>query len=129
MSTSAISKILLRQRSSQTLEVCVQNVPTGTTVDKAYFLVKENIADADGDAVIAKTIYPGETADGQITDQGSGGEATLEFIVDNDDVNSLSLSLLYMSAVKVILSNGLAYQPPYTRRPVRALPPVIEAVS
>lgn len=59
----------------------------------------------------------------------SEAEIRLIIYIDNDDVDPLSTSRLYMSAVKVILSNGMAYQPPYSRRPVRIMPPVIDAVS
>lgn len=129
MSDSTITKLILRQKSSETYSVCIPNLPADTLVAKALLLVKASVSDGDGDAVISKTIYPGSTADGQITDQGADGTAQLYFVIDNDDVDPLSTSQLYFSAVKVILDNGLAYQPPYTRRPVRVLPPVIDAVS
>lgn len=130
MATTAITKIILRQKSSETLSYCIENVPGGTTISKAVFVVKAKMSDADEDAVITKEIFPGETDDGQITDVGASGTGLLEFLIDNDDVDPLSTRTLYISAVKVwFWEDTVCYQPPYTRRPVRVLPPVIDAVS
>jgi hypothetical protein len=92
-------------------------------------MVKANLSDPDNEALISKTIYPGVTSSGQITDTGTNGTASLVFIIDNDDADALVIGTLYMSAVKVLLDSGLAYQPPYTRRPTRVTSAGIERVS
>jgi len=127
--TTSIDKILLRQDSSCEIPYCIGDVPTGTTITQAWFVVKPDLADPDDQALISKTIFPGVTSSGQITDVGASGTASLIFVLDDDDANALSIGTLYMSAVKVLLDSGLAYQPPYTRRPTRVVSSGIERVS
>ena len=128
--TTNIEKLYVTRNSSKIHQVCVENVPSGTAVAKAFFMVKEREWDADASAVISKTIFPGQTVSGQIVDDGSAnGTAILQFIIDNDDANALELSKLYIAAVKTILNNGMAYTPPYSRQPVRCLPAQIDAIS
>lgn len=130
MSTTKIDMLYLRTDSSQEIPFCIGDVPAGASVTKAWFMIKASLADADADALVSKEIDLGAGSMGQILDDGgTDQEANLVFVLDDDDANVLVVGKTYMSAVKVLLSSGLSYQPPYTRRPCKCLSAGIERVS
>src|SRR4051812_38881605 len=112
MATTKIQKLYLRQESSFEYEVCIDNVPSGQTITSARFMVKAGLYDDDSAAVISKFITISAGADGQVTDDGSAGTGKVKFIIGNDDCDGLDTTKLYISAVKVYLSDGMDYQPP-----------------
>lgn len=107
----------------------VSDVPDGATLAKAILMVKTAVTDVDETALVTKTIYPGDSADGQILDTGADGTGLLRFILDNDDVDALAPGSLYISGVKVILSNGFAHDVDELTVPVRVRQPVVRAVG
>lgn len=124
-----IEKLVLTRGSSLSYDATVSEVPTGTTLAKAVLMVKADLADLDEDALVTKTIFPGATDDGQITDTGADGTGLLRFVLDNDDVDALSVGILYISGVKVILDNGFAHDVDELTVPVRVRQPVVRAVD
>lgn len=110
-------------------DATVTSVPAGTTLAKAVLMVKADLADADEDALITKTIFPGATSDGQITDTGADGTGLLVFVIDNDDVDALDTGRLYISGVKVILSSDFAYDVDELTVPVRVRQAVVQAID
>lgn len=124
-----IEKLVLTRGSSLSYDATVSAVPDGTTLAKALLMVKADLADLDEDALITKTIFPGATADGQITDTGGDGTGLLRFILDNDDVDALDVGVLYISGVKVILDNDFAHDVDELTVPVRVRQPVVRAIS
>lgn len=124
-----IEKLLLTRGSSLSYDCTVTDVPDGTTLAKAIFMVKESLDDLDVDALVTKEIFPGVTADGQITDAGSDGTGLLKFLIDNDDIDALATGVLYISGVKVILSSDLAYDVDELTAPVRVRQAVVRAVD
>jgi hypothetical protein len=125
----AIDKLVLTRGSSLSYDCTVSDVPEGATLAKAVLMVKSSLADLDEDALIAKTIYPGETADGQIADTGADGTGQLRFLLDNDDVDALAVGQLYLSGVKVVLDDGHAFDVPELTVPVRVRQAVVRAVD
>lgn len=125
----SIDKLVLTRGSSLSYDCTVNDVPEGTTLAQATFMVKGSLDDADEDALVTKTIFPGVTADGQITDTGADGTGLLRFILDNDDVDALEVGTLYISGVKVILSDDFAHDVDELTVPVRVRQPVVRAVN
>lgn len=124
-----IEKLILTRGSSLSYDATVTSVPAGTTLAKAILMVKESFSDADEDALITKTIYPGATLSGQITDTGADGTGQLVFVIDNDDVDALDTGRLYISGVKVILDNDFAYDVDELTVPVRVRQAVVQAID
>lgn len=124
-----IEKLILTRGSSLSYDATVTSVPAGTTLAKAVLMVKADFSDADEDALIAKTIFPGATSDGQITDTGADGTGLLVFLIDNDDVDALETGRLYISGVKVILSSGFAYDVDELTAPIRVRQAVVQAID
>jgi len=98
MATNSIDMLYLRKDSSQEIDVCVGDVPTGTTVTRAWFMIKNTLDDADDQALVSKEIDLGATDQGQITDDGATGEAELVFVLGDLDANVLTLGKTYMSS-------------------------------
>ena len=105
------------------------NVPGGKTVAEAFWQIKDESDDPDAEALLSKRIDLVLGADGLVVNAGAGGTAQLEFYVQDGDLDDFSTSLMYRSAVKVILSDGSVHTPRAGLRDVIVLPPGIEAVS
>ena len=125
----SISKLVLTQGSSLSYDCTVSDVPDGTTIAKAILMVKARLDDEDEDALITKTIFPGVTDDGQITDTGADGTGLLRFILDNDDVDALDVGSLYVSGVKVVLDDDFAHDVDELTVPVRVRQPVVRSID
>lgn len=93
-------------------KVLVFNVTCTSSVSKAYLVIKNNLNDADTDALAKLTITSVLNADGQITTAGPP-TATLSFIVTATKLDAL-VAGDYEWAIKCI-SGGLAYSPPLGR--------------
>lgn len=124
-----IEKLILTRGSSTSYDCTVNDVPDGVTLAKAIFMVKAALTDVDESALITKEIFPGATDDGQILDTGADGIGLLRFVLDNDDVDAIATGTLYISGVKVILSNGYAHDVDELTVPVRVRQPVVRAVD
>ena len=124
-----IDKLLLTRGSSVSYEATVNDVPEGTALVEATFMVKASLDDLDEDALITKVIGSGATDDGQILNDGSGGTASLRFVLDNDDTDALTVGTLYISGVKVLLDNDFAHAVDSLTCPVRVKQPVVRAID
>jgi len=59
--------------------------PAGVLLSKAYFTVKKSLKDADGAAIIQRSITSSLTAQGKITANGSLGTAEGYFLIRHQD--------------------------------------------
>jgi hypothetical protein len=104
-------RITLVISSAKTLEFTVPDLPSGVTVSSATFMIKETLATLDADALVEKNVGAVATNDGQVVNSGSNGTARLRFEILHSDLADLSWKVVYVYAIKCILSNGRAYSP------------------
>lgn len=109
-------------------DLTVANVPAGVLLNKATLMVKASLDDADEDALIIKHIFPGSSVSGQILNTGASGTGLLRFVIDNNDVDVLE-DQLYISGVKVRLTNGFFHDVEALTALVRVRQPVVRDVS
>jgi hypothetical protein len=112
--------------ADKTYQVTVPNIPIGLTVTKAWFAVKVNQTDSDDDAVVFKTITAVESSEGQIINSGTNGVAVVQFVILSTDTASMLTNTTYISAVKVLFSNGLSSVPAGSLRPTYAINEIIQ---
>lgn len=93
--------------------------PVLVKIDKAYWMLKRSLSDADADALASLTITGSPTSQGMITDNGQGdGSGVLAFTIGNNALAAVTdFDRTYYATVKVILSNLMAYT--LTQYPVR----------
>jgi len=122
--------ITLIQKSARTVEVEVGAVPAGRSAVKAYWTIKNADTDADGSALLMKTVTTVATSSGRIANDGSNGQnIILEFEVSASDLDSFTLDQFYRSSAKLILDNGVPYAPPESFCPVVVRAPGVQATS
>lgn len=75
-------RIKLKIGADRSVVRYVANIPSGSSVTKAWLTVKNNISDADGAAIFQLVITPSSSSAGQIVDTGAtSGTAQLVFNV------------------------------------------------
>lgn len=100
--------LILYQKTAKRFEFAVPLQP-GQSVAKAYLMIKVDQADADGSAVVSKSITATAGATGAIIDDGSSGTAILRFellVTDLDSITTIPAVLWLF--VKIILASGEA---------------------
>lgn len=121
----------LTQYSSIQRSFIVSGVPTPSTVSisKAYLMLKTNLSDADGAALVSLTITGSPNSSGVVTDNGAGdGSGQLDFVIGNNALSAITdFNATYYATVKVILSNANAYT--LSEYPVKILKSGISAIS
>lgn len=77
-------------------------------IAKAWLTVKLNLTDADVDAKLQLEITTTLTADGQITDDGTGDTAgEVQFVVSGTDYDDLSPDVSYWFDIQLLLNDGV----------------------
>lgn len=86
----------------------INNLPTGSTIVKAWLTMKLNIADIDGDAIIQKVITTSNVIGlGQIEADGTGGtKARLRFDIEYIDSQDFVPGIDYWYDIQVKTSGS-----------------------
>ena len=86
----------------------LHRLPAGTTVTKAWLMVKGAYADDDESALISKEVTTSNVAGtGQIEDAGAtDGSATIRFDLLNADTTAVVADTRYVYAIQYKLSDG-----------------------
>lgn len=94
------------------IERTIQSIPTGITLDTAWFMVKRRFEDADADALISKTITTINTVNvGWIEDTGADGTGLLRFYITQNETALLTPLSEYQYSIKIKLSNDKVNTP------------------
>lgn len=107
--------IYLHPGSSKLLKFNVSDLPTGTTVASARWIMRESPDSADALLDISITPVAGE---GGMIANGTG-DAVLEFYLGGDGVADLDVEHYYSSCAVVTLSNTESFVLPESIQPVR----------
>lgn len=84
----------------------VTGLPTAETITKAWLTVKANLSDADVGALLQLEITTTPSADGEITDDGTGKETgALSFEINGTDYDNLAAGVNYHHDIQVLLSD------------------------
>lgn len=94
---------------SRTIIRNVPGVPTGMTITKAWFTIKENTSQLDNQALVFKEVTNVSSSAGQITNTGGSGTGAVKFIINPVDSGKLTPLDEYEYGIKVLLSDGNAY--------------------
>lgn len=120
--------IELYRYSDEEVEVEVTQIPSAAYMVKAWMAVKVFSNDDDDDSLILRTITGTANADGQITDDGSGGTGMLLFLFPNDSFNAI-LESSYSFGVKVRMQNNKVHALPLAKGNVRVINPGVSSVA
>ena len=125
-----IKSLYLTNRSTKLLKYKVTDLPAGRSIVKSRLMIKRDWNDADNAAVLTKTITSAVGGAGVIANDGSNPlvNASLEFLIDDDDLLGLPVDSEYILGVKSILDNGLAYVHSRTVTRVQVLAAMVESV-
>jgi hypothetical protein len=90
----------------------ISNIPQDDTVVKAWFTVKRFSSQLDADALFQKSISTGYVQNqGQITDAGASGTASLFFELNAAVTSLLQAGVAYLFDIQVKTANGAIYTP------------------
>jgi hypothetical protein len=84
------------------VDFTLEDWPVGQLLTKAYLTIKKKKKDPDAVALLQKSITATQTADGQITANGSSGTATGTFVIAKTDYGPFKSGLAYHFDVQVI---------------------------
>lgn len=115
--------LTLQQGSSRQIVFDVAGVPSGAGMSSATWLLKNAYTDADAAALISLTVTASPTAAGVISDSGaSDSSGVVNLVIGNTALASLTdLNTTYYALCRVTLANGMIYELPESRQPVRVL--------
>ena len=86
----------------------VTGIDSGQVVEKAWLTIKERYAETDAAAALQMEITEVDSADGQITDPGSGDVgAALLFRIADDDYDDLVGLTAYYYDIQLLLDDGV----------------------
>lgn len=74
----------------------ISDFPTGLSLEKVWFAIKENTTKTDAQAIVKKTITATLSADGQITDAGTNNVATYSIFLNKADTEKLKARKVYL---------------------------------
>lgn len=116
----------LIKASSNILCYLVRELPAGTTVVGAKWMLKARQADADGAALVSKSVTLSSSASGQVTDDGTDGTAEVRIVVQPADLASVTQTSAWC-ALKVNVSSGVWVEIAASREPVRVVHAIVQA--
>lgn len=116
----------LIKSSSNILCYLVRELPLGTTVVAAKWMMKARQSDGDGAALVSKSVTLSSSASGQVTDDGTDGTAEVRIVVQPADLAAVTQTSAWC-ALKVNVSSGVWVEIAASREPVRIVPAIVQA--
>lgn len=101
-------------------------MPTGVTISQARWMLKASQSDADGAALVSKTVTLSSSASGQVTDAGADGTGEVRIVVAPADLAAVTQSSAWC-ALKVLTSSGAWVELAESREPVRIVQAIVQA--
>lgn len=105
-----VSSIITDFAAGDDLEIqrTIDSIPSGTSLDTAWFMVKRKYSDPDADALITKTITSAiASGEGVINDNGiNDGMGQLSFYLSTTETGLLTPLSEYPFTIKLKLNNG-----------------------
>jgi hypothetical protein len=109
--------LYLYKNSSKILSYTIENVPDGTEIAAARFVLRDDPARIESELSLFVTDTAGP--DGAVLDTGADGTGRVEFYVGETDVDDLSTTEWYHVAVEITLDNDEVYVVPESVEGVR----------
>lgn len=89
-------------------------IPSGTSIQKAWFTIKKKFIDLDSSAIISKLATSVQSSEGWVESVGSGGIGLVHFYLTPAETGMLTPYSEYPYSIKIQLATSLQVSTPET---------------